>query len=190
MSKIVLVHGIRTKEPEATLGGLQRKLLDDGMDAVAASYGYILFPLTNGKARKAVKKTAEPGDTLVGYSNGCYAIWQECEDVQPEHVVLISPALSADVEWPDCVKTITVFYSPGDTAVWWGGTWAAVANTMPWRWGSARDHKWGRMGLTGPDTNDPRVKAVCMGDKVAHSWYKYPEKVKMIHERISKTYRG
>lgn len=180
---IVLAHGIRTSDPEATMGGLQLALAERGRIARFADYGYIAVPLDNGRAKRAIQRLALPGCTLVGFSNGGLAVHQTAEAVDARHVVLISPALRRDVKWPNCVESVTVFYSPGDKAVWLGGMWSGAASLMPWRWGTP--HGWGRMGLDGPDTNDPRVRAVKMGDDIAHSWHQYPDKVEQIASAVA-----
>ena len=178
-----LVHGIRTADPTKTLGGLKGQLIERGVQTGIIDYGWIAMPVTNGKARAAIRKHAKPGCTLVGYSNGGYAVWQEAERVKPRHVVLISPALRADVEWPECVESVTVYYSPGDWAVRLGGAYSFGVSMMPWRWGTP--HGFGRMGVDGPATNDPRVTAIEMGRDIAHDWHRYPQKVAAIADRVA-----
>lgn len=183
---IYLVHGIRAFDPADTMGGLKERLKARGHESEYVDYGYILFPITNGKGKRAARRTMKPGCTMVGYSNGAAIVHAVCNDLWVKHVVLISPALPRDVKWPISVETVTVFYSKGDIAVKWGGRWAWLANRMPWRWGSARDHPWGDMGLKGPIQGKSRkISSYMMGKDVSHSWFSYPEKVDMIAARVA-----
>lgn len=179
---IWLVPGIRACDPADQFGPLRSILLARGLRTGVVDYGYVLLPINNRRARRELRDKAEPGDTLVGYSNGAYAVWQEAERLRPRHVVLISPALRRDAEWPDCVESITVFYSPGDWAVELGGIYSAVISFMPWRWGTP--HGFGRMGVDGPDTDDKRVESYEMGERICHSWYDYPHVVRKIATTI------
>lgn len=186
---ICLVHGIRSFDPLDTMGPLFSALVARGLVPRLANYGYILVPLTNGRAKQAILEVAKPGCTLVGYSNGGAAVHATAERVKARHIVLISSALPVDVDWPPCVKTVTVFYSPGDGAIEAGGVWATIANAMPWRWGSARDHAWGRMGLVGAKTDDRRVKNVKMPSHIAHSWFRNMGIVNWIADAIDRLQR-
>lgn len=179
-----LVPGIRTCDPAAQFGDLKAFLVARDIPVGVVDYGYILLPITNGRAREALRKRAEPGDVLVGYSNGAYAIWQEAHRLRPRHIILISPALKRDATWPECVDSVTVFYSPGDWAVSLGGLYSAAVSLMPWRWGTP--HGFGRMGSDGPDTNDPRVEAHTMGEHVAHEWYRYPKVIRRVADAVER----
>lgn len=178
---ICLVHGIRSSDPFETMGGLYRQIQSRGGRPVMIDYGRISLPLDNGRARRKIRKTAKPGATLVGFSNGCYAIWREAARVKARHVILISPALVADVEWPECVETVTVFYCPTDWPVKLAPAWAWILNNTPYRlMTDAQRHMWGRMGRDGPDTDDGRVTAIRLPDEVGHSFYDHPEWVRSI----------
>lgn len=179
-----LVHGIRAHDPENTMGALHTCLQQADVESTLVDYGYVLIPLDNARAKRAIRRRAEPGCTLVGYSNGGLAVHEVAARVQPRHVVLISPALERDAEWPDCIETVTVYYSNGDNAVGIGDWLADNAWLMPWRWGTPLG--WGRMGIDGPATDDERVTSIMMGEDVAHSWFDYPEIVAAICQRIVK----
>lgn len=170
--KAILSHGIRAKDRRAHMGELQDTLLRRGVRTVLAPYGYILFPTTNGKARKALRAVTEPGDILVGYSNGGAAVLKEAAKLEASAVVLLSPAARCDAT-PPTDRTM-VFYSPGDWAVNLGGAYSAAVSFMPWRWGTP--HGWGRMGSDGPCIKG--YSTTRWPDRINHNWYDYPEVVK------------
>lgn len=172
--KVILSHGIRAKASDAHMGALQNELLRRGVGTVLAPYGYILFPLNNRKARKALTRIAKPGDILVGYSNGGAAVLREAAKLEASAVVLLSPAARCDVRPP--APRSKVFYSPGDWAVNLGGLYAAAVSLMPWRWGTP--HGWGRMGADGPCVGG---YSTCQWpERIAHNWYEYPAIVKEV----------
>jgi len=182
MARAVLVHGIRNSEPDETMGPLDAALYRRGVETDYADYGYILVPLTNGRAEKAIKESAQPGDTIVAYSNGAAAAIEVAEHVAARNLVLISPAARTDQEYSPHLKSITVFYSPGDWIVGLGGMYSDIVSAMPWRWGTP--HGWGRLGVDGPETSDHRVTGLKMGDDIAHTWYSNPKVVNRIAKRV------
>lgn len=178
MTKAVLVPGIRTIDPSETMGGLKKALEARKIETVYADYGYVLIPFTNAWAEREIKQKASLGDTIIGYSNGGAAAIEVAGKLGAKHLVLISPAARSDTEYPECLRTVTVYYSPGDWAVAFGTLYSRIISAMPWRWGTP--HGWGNLGLYGPQSKDKRVHGIKMGDKIAHSWHQYPELIESI----------
>lgn len=185
MTTAHLFHGIRAFDAHDQMGELKDNLSSHGITTEIRDYGYILFPLTNGSGVEEADDNMRPGDDAVCYSNGAAVIHQAVHEgrVKPRRLVLISPALPVDAQWPEDIEAVLVMYSPGDFAVRFGSYWAAVANVLPWRWGTAREHPWGAMGLNGPSTDDPRVTSKKLPERVSHTWFKYPEVVQSITEQ-------
>lgn len=184
---IRLVHGIRTCDPMKHFDGLEFCLQERGFDTHVLDYGYILVPLSNKWAEAEMRRHCEPNDTWILYSNAAWAGYEVAEELQPRHVVLISPALRNDVVWPECVETVTIFYSTGDNAIPLGSRWSKFMSAMPWRRGTP--HGWGNLGLTGPKVYDPRHRTFLLGEHVEHSWYEYPEKVRLICSSVANVLR-
>lgn len=180
--KIVLTHGIRTTDPDKTLGSLFVDLESRNFSVTYSMYGYILFPLNNKRGVNSLIETACDGDILVGYSNGADIIRRAIEKgLKPTHVVLISPALRMNTNFN--VPT-TCFYSEGDRVLSWGRRWGFATSLLPHRWGTP--HGWGRMGRYGAD--DENIENICMGEKIGHSFYKHPKVVNQIADKIESIY--
>lgn len=181
MSKVILIPGIRAGSPEKQMGAL-RGSIDSFVPSVYADYGYILIPFNNKWALEAIQEVYEPGDILVGYSNGGYAAWQFCQKgYRPRYVFLISPALERDRTFP--VPT-TCYYSEGDGALVAGKIWSTVTSIFPWRWGTP--HGWGQMGKYG--AKSPAIENVEMKECISHKWFNYPKVVNRISDDIRKAY--
>jgi len=180
-----LVPGIRSFGPNETMGPLLSTLASYGIRGKVLDYGYIAFPITNGRAKAVIREKVKTGDVLVGYSNGAAAVHAIADEICPKHVIEISPALAVDAEYPPCVESVTCFYSPGDIIVAKGGVYAWTVNMMPWRWGSSRNHPWGRRGIDGP-AEHTGARGIEMGHDIAHSWFRHEHKVDMIAREIAR----
>ena len=164
--KLILSHGIRTRDPRKHFGGIEERV-SDKIEVVYADYGYILFPLTNSRAVDAIEDVFEPGDILAGFSNGGYAAWKFCQrGFRPRHVFLISPALRKDATFP--VPT-TCFYSNGDGIVTKGKWWGRTVSMLPHRWG--RPNYWGEMGRFGAKSK--QIDNIQLPDCVSHAFYRH-----------------
>lgn len=191
-----LVPGIRNKDyGESTVGVLRDELLIWGVKSVIVNYGYIFLPITNGRARKAVRSALIPfqGDrytiTAVGYSNGCPSILEAMKGgLRVDHLVLISPALKRNYPIPDSVRSVTVFHSRGDKVITAGGIKSAVSEIMPYNWECLGfdDNPWGTAGRYGLLEQDSRVVNIELADQTAHAFYNHPAEVRRIAATISR----
>mgnify|MGYP006424184171 CR=1 FL=1 len=175
---VILSHGIRAMNRQAHMGELRDELTRRGVHTLLAPYGYILFPITNGKAKRALRKATSIGDILVGYSNGAAAVLKEAERLKAGAVLLLSPAARCDTQPPAC--RADVFYSPGDWAVELGGLYSGAVSLMPWRWGTP--HGWGRMGADGPCVEGYNVHQ--WPERICHNWYENSAIVHGVADRI------
>ena len=183
---VKLIHGIRSlAKGSRTMGPLQKELDARMIVSEIVTYGYILVPITNGKAVQAVldeiKGLSSP--VLVGYSNGAWAAVQAAETGAPvDHLVLVSPALHKGHEFPGHIRRIDVFYSGGDFPTRAAKWWRWVVNWLPWRWDAP--HDWGEMGRTGYTGADPRVRNHPLPSSVGHSWYASPGAVARVADIV------
>lgn len=136
-ARIILVHGIRSKEGHSNVRQLVPAMQAEGMDTIVFEYGFIRFFMArflNGRLAKRLRALAMPGDIVVAHSNGC-AITQQAaaEGADFGGVVYINPALDPDkttrAPWVD------IYFNPGDHVVWF-------SKLLPW-------HTWGEMGSIG-----------------------------------------
>ena len=178
---VILSHGIRASNHRAHMGGLRDELMKRGIRTFLASYGYILFPITNGKARRALREKSTHGDILVGYSNGGTAVLKEANQLRPSAVILLSPATKCDHPAPTC--RTDVYYSPGDWAVQLGGLYSTAISLMPWRWGTP--HGWGRMGADGPCVEGYETHK--WPERISHNWSRHDRIVRGVADRIEQT---
>ena len=86
-------------------------------------------------------KLVQPGDVLVGHSNGA-ALWLRAVrdfGAPAQGLVLLNPALKDDIEFPSGLKFVHIYYNDDDEAVPW-------ARRSP-HW--LTDPLWGDMGSDG-----------------------------------------
>ena len=183
-SPIKLVHGIRRLPwRDNPMTPLLRELDERELPAALVEYGYVLVPVSNRRAVTQIKDQAELGCTLVGYSNGGWAVTQVAELGLPvHHLVLISPALHVGHAFPENVEHISVFFSKGDRTGAAARKWRWATRVMPWRWDNP--HGWGAMMRDGYAGSDPRVRQFQMPDEVGHSWHQHRREVANIADRI------
>lgn len=148
MSRIILVYGFNTSDGGAkTVARLSPYLRRLGYEVITYDYGYrfLLGALVKGKSdAKGLVDLYQPGDIVIGHSNGCKLIAMAIEMGMPVvRTIFIHPALDKDWVPPlkHPVQRIDVYYSHLDKATWW-------AQFSPW--------KWGGMGTYGPISNDIR----------------------------------
>lgn len=194
LPNLFLIHGIRSKDKGAASMGILAKALKKHFPFInQVSYGYVLIPITNKKAVKALIKAltlhynSEKDVVVVAYSNGCWAALQAAElGYKIDHLVLISPALHKHHAIPEQVKRIDVYYSEGDDIVQVSKLYSSFANLLPWNWKcfGGKPHDWGAMGKTGYIGEDSRVHNWQMNDNVSHFWYKYEHVVDAISSQL------
>jgi hypothetical protein len=186
---IRLAHGIRELVPGAHMRPLLSALLTQGLPAALIVYGYVLIPVTNRRAVRTIINATQPGDALVGYSNGAWAAVQAAELGAPARALhLVSPALHARHAFPEHLERVYVYHSSGDRAVRLGRAWRRLTRFLPWRW--ATPHGWGAMGRTGYRGADPRVINVDLGRDVGHSWFNHEAAVQQIARHIHEDFRN
>lgn len=196
MHNVKMVHGIRTRDGGKKTFGILQKMLQillENSKVSLVNYGYILIPITNDRAKRAIIKSLEDASnshpiTIVSYSNGCWATVLAMEDGQhADHLVLINPALRKDYVFPEHIKRVDVYYSPNDFATRLSKMYSTFVNLFPWR--ESSPHGWGEMGRVGYVGDDVRVHNHNMG-RVSHFFYNHWDVAKEIARDIDKLYEG
>ena len=182
---IRLVHGIREFKAESHMQPIYTALVDSGLDAAHVTYGPIWIPVTNERAVNAVMESVEPGDDVVAFSNGCWAVHQALElGLKVRNLYVISGALNTQAVLPNVSGQTLVYYSAGDNptlaARWYRRT---INKLAPWRW--RKPHGWGAMGRYGIERELlPHERNIDMGRAVGHKYYDYENTIAMIVQDI------
>ena len=152
--KIHLVHGIHNAGLSIACYRLVPFLAALGIPVKFPDYGFILgleSQRINPAIVGAILPYVEPGDIMVGHSNGCAIIAELAQRGAPmAGAVFINGALKDDITIPPQLDWVEVFYNNGDdiTEV---AKIAAVVYLV--------DQSWGEMGHHGYAGKDPRVTA-------------------------------
>ncbi len=146
--RVILLHGFNvTDEGCATVGKLAPYFERRGFAVKRPRYGWrglLGVRFLNNTFGRLVADLSEPGDIVVGHSNGCAIAVKALEHGAIfDQLVLINPALDSDYEFPANVRRVHVWHSPSDAPV-------RFAKWLPW-------HSWGDMGAVGYTGDDPRV---------------------------------
>jgi len=138
--KVILVHGINTKEGMANVGRLKPFIERRGMECVLFEYGYLgawRARWSNSEMARRLAHLVTPGDAVIGHSNGCAIIYLAAKEQKAKfgRVALINPALDADRKI--AADQVDVYHNAGDDVVW-------ASKLLLW-------HPWGEMGRCGAD---------------------------------------
>jgi hypothetical protein len=154
-----LVHGFNVRDGGARTTDLIAPYFETvGFRPVEQDYGYVLLTMlvTNRVVANKIAGEVRPGDIGCGHSNGCAVLTRAADAGAPfEGLVLINPALDADIEFAPQLKWVHVYYNQDDGAVKW-------AELIPdWL-----NQRWGNMGARGYVGADPRVESInCQRDQ-------------------------
>lgn len=146
MATAHLIHGFNVCDGgRDTVGRLAPALRAAGWQVRMHDYGWtgpLRLRFRNEATVERLLPEIEPGDCLVGHSNGCLIAWQLADMGAPvDGVVCIQPALRRDTQWS--VPALCL-YNPDDIAVRFGRIWSRLASIVTWRW-----HGWGAAGAHG-----------------------------------------
>ena len=160
---------------------LYEELERRGIESTKIRYGYVLWPLTNGRAVSAILEQTEPGDILGGFSNGAWAIAEAVRQGAPAGgIVIVSGALASNWRFEPRIPVYN-YYCPQDTVLTTGDRLSRMASWMPWRWGEDKDHGWGDVGRYGYDgPSDAQVRNLRLPYKTMHRWHKREDAVRMV----------
>lgn len=158
MARVHLIHGFNVSDGgEKSVLQLVPALMTYNLDFVSHNYGWtgpLLLRRKNLQTVAELLPKIEPGDVLIGHSNGCLICWELVDAGAPvSAVVCIQPAMRRDAKWPDHVKVMCL-YNKRDVAVAFGRMWGRFATRVrPWK----NRHGWGAAGRHGFTLNEPNV---------------------------------
>lgn len=122
--RILIVHGIHHTTNESApdwMDHLVSAFRDTGWDAAKWTYGYAYALLTGIQNPGRAKKLAEliqPGDVVLGHSNGCCLAWMAAELGAPiGGAILLNPALDCDKVMAKQVPWVNLYANHYDEAV-------------------------------------------------------------------------
>lgn len=163
MSKVHLIHGFNVSDGgEKSILRLAPHLERLGLPYIAHNYGWVgplLLRWHNAQTIREIKDSIEPGDVLIGHSNGALICWELVQAGAPvSAVVCIQPAMRRDTLWPEDIDVLCL-YNKRDWAVTFGRIWGRFASVArPWKgrhgWGAAGRHGFtaGQKRITNIDT--------------------------------------
>lgn len=146
--KIITVHGFNVWDGGAgTIGQIEPYLtiLHEVCDFDYGWIGLLGVKLFGKKIARRLAKQTPDGAIGVGHSNGCMELIRACEyGAKFKVLVFINPALDNDIEIPDCVEKVYVYYNQFDTTV-------TMAKYYPFSY-------WGDMGRVGYKGDSDKVE--------------------------------
>lgn len=176
--RIIIVHGIHTNDSVGWMDFLVERFRDCGWNAAKWTYGYAYAMLTrwqNPGRAKALAALIQPGDVVLGHSNGCCLAWMAAELGAPiGGAIMLNPALDCDKVMARQVPWVNLYANRHDEVV-------PLAKVFV-------GHPWGAQGRDGLGVKDDRYQTVFTdgGYPVVrgHSDILSPEKLPLWSTRI------
>lgn len=122
--------------------------------------GLIRLRCVNARTVQELEREVQPGDVVIGHSNGCLIAWELSRRVHLGAVVCINPALRRDTLWSSDTPVLCLHNST-DWVVQLGRWWGRLTSL-----GGIRPHGWGAAGRYG---FDPQENVACW-DTAAPYW--------------------
>lgn len=168
--RVHLVHGIHT-QGAGPIAGLAPFLKAAGFDEILCpDYGYILglgTKVLNPVIVGTLLPYIQPGDCVVGHSNGCAILYDLMSKGAPiRKAAFINAALEQEIRPPASVTRIDVYFNAGDEVT----EAAKLAEELGWV-----DLVWGEMGHAGYSGSNPNIVNHDCGPQVSgHSAFFEP----------------
>jgi pimeloyl-ACP methyl ester carboxylesterase len=144
--RIIIVHGIHTNDDAGWMTTLAQTFTGYDFNVKVFTYGYAYAVLTRWQNPSRAKKLAEmiqPGDIVLGHSNGGCLAWMAAMLGAPiGGAILINPALDSNRIMPPHVKWVNLYPNRHDEMV-------LIAKLF-------YKHPWGAQGRDGIKYPDPR----------------------------------
>jgi hypothetical protein len=148
MSQLVFVHGFNVMDGGADTTGKLAERLGHLGEPCQFRYGWLGLlgvRLFVGRFARMLAGMVTHGAVGIGHSNGCLILHQAARNGAPfRHLILINPALDADIAFPMSVERIDVLHNSDDAVV-------SAGALLPF-------HDWGDMGRHGALWPDRRVR--------------------------------
>lgn len=152
--RIHALHGIHTSPTSRRLRDMC-PYIERGADSPVVYHEYgdiwaVQTRMKNPGIARRLAKLIEPGDVLLGHSNG-NAIWMRSllEGAPARGLVILNGALEPDIEFPKPLDFVHAYWNPDDEVV--------PLTEVPIMRRVFFDPLWGEMGRTGYTGTDPRV---------------------------------
>lgn len=146
LPRLIVVHGIHTNDSEGWMDVLVDAFRDAGWNAGKWTYGYayaLLTRLQNPGRAKKLAALIQPGDVVLGHSNGGCLAWMAAELGAPMGgCILLNPALDCEKVMAKHVPWVNLYPNRFDEAVTLAGVFPA--------------HPWGLQGREGISVRDDR----------------------------------
>ena len=160
IARVHIIHGIHVSEPDNSVGKLRPYFETYGYPVLVHDYGHIFAwqaRFRNEGIAERIAKHVQPGDIVIGHSNGCAIIHLMAKKgVQFKGAVLINAALDRDAQIENGAEWVHVYHNKGDG-------WTSLSRLLFW-------HPWGAMGQKGYEGPDRRVRNFdCYPDVDGHS---------------------
>ena len=148
--RLLIVHGIHTNDAAGWMDHMVTAFNDAGWDAAKWTYGYAYAMLTRVQNPWRASKLADliqPGDIVLGHSNGACLAWMAAELGAPMGgAILLNPALDTDKVMAKQVPWVNLYVNSQDEAVPWAKAFVG--------------HPWGSQGRDGIAVRDLRYQTV------------------------------
>lgn len=150
IGRVVLIHGVRVRKNNRDLYRLATAFRAAGFCVTIPRYGYIpacligAIPWLDNRIADSMAGFIEPGDILVGHSNGATLAYLISKRHPLRGAVLINPALECDAV-PNA-DFVHVYHNEGDLIV-------RLAALIPF-------NIWGAMGAVGYCGSNPLVVSI------------------------------
>lgn len=169
--RVHLIHGFNVSDGgRASIRKLEPYIKGS---EISHDYGWtelLMLKATNDAAVEQILAKFQPGDFLIGHSNGGLVEYRLAEILgdQLGGIICINPALRRDVIWPGNFPVLCL-YNSQDWVVQLGRAWATLVTCS-----GIRPHGWGAAGRYG-FTHDRRVQHVdtaetVWGDMAVRGW--------------------
>lgn len=147
--RLIVVHGIHTADTDqGWMDFLVNAFNEAGWNAAKWTYGYAYALLTRVQNPGRAKKLAEliqPGDVVLGHSNGCCLAWMAAELGAPiGGAIMLNPALDCDKVMAKQVPWVNLYPNRHDDAVPFASIFVG--------------HPWGPQGRKGISVADVRYR--------------------------------
>ena len=130
--RVIIVHGIHTNDTEGWMRRLETRFMQHGWRTYVWTYGYAYAALTrwqNPARAKTLASIVNPGDVVLGHSNGGCLAWMASQLGAPMGgAILLNPALDRDKLLAPQVPWVNLYTNRYDEAV----PWAKVLVGHPW----------------------------------------------------------
>lgn len=139
-----LLHGFNVADGgKNTIARLQPYLPGTEVLHAYGWVGLIRLRCVNARTVQELEREVQPGDVVIGHSNGCLIAWELSRRVHLGAVVCINPALRRDTLWSSDTPVLCLHNST-DWVVQLGRWWGRLTSL-----GGIRPHGWGAAGQYG-----------------------------------------